>query len=51
VVFRPRPFIRTAGYFGPDRRRHNPADYSGPRRRSTDLQTVQTGTDRDVFVI
>ncbi len=51
VVFRPRPFIRAAGYFGPDRRRHNPADYSGPRRRSTDRQAAQPGADRDVFVI
>ena len=37
VVESPRPYVRTANYFGPDRRRrqHDP-DYSGPMRRSTD---------------
>lgn len=39
VVEKPRPFVRSAGYFGPDRRRRTMAPYRGPRRRSTD--TVQ----------
>lgn len=36
VIFRPRPFIRTATYFGPDRRRRDDPFYSGPRRRDSD---------------
>ena len=33
VLFHPRPFVKTAGYFGPDRRRSANAEYSGPERR------------------
>ena len=51
VVFRPRPFIRAGGYFGPYRRRHNPAHYNGPLRRASDRQAVGSDADRDVFVI
>ena len=36
VIFKPRPYVKTDGYFGPDRRRMSGADYTGPRRRSTD---------------
>jgi two-component system chemotaxis response regulator CheY len=36
VVESPRPFVRTANYFGPDRRRRHDPDYAGPLRRSTD---------------
>jgi CheY-like chemotaxis protein len=36
VIFRPRPFVRTDSYFGPDRRRTSSPTYSGPRRRATD---------------
>ena len=36
VIFRPRPFVKTADYFGPDRRRSGSAVYTGPLRRSTD---------------
>jgi len=36
VIFRPRPFVRTADYFGPDRRRRDDPFYSGPRRREAD---------------
>lgn len=36
VIFKPRPFVKTEGYFGPDRRRTGRNDYKGPRRRSTD---------------
>ena len=35
VIERPRPYVRTAGYFGPDRRRHDLGDrYTGPERRA-----------------
>jgi two-component system chemotaxis response regulator CheY len=33
VIDRPRPFVRTEGYFGPDRRRRADPDHSGPNRR------------------
>jgi CheY-like chemotaxis protein len=33
VVVNPRPFIRTATYFGPDRRRTVNPNYTGPERR------------------
>lgn len=36
LVERPRKFIRSGGYFGPDRRRQVRADYAGPFRRATD---------------
>jgi DNA-binding response OmpR family regulator len=36
VIYRPRPFVRTAEYFGPDRRRKDDPGFAGPWRRSTD---------------
>jgi CheY-like chemotaxis protein len=36
VVDSPRAFIRTADYFGPDRRRRTDPNYNGPRRREAD---------------
>lgn len=33
VIEKPRPFIRTKTYFGPDRRRKNSPNYNGPERR------------------
>lgn len=36
VIYKPRPFIRTDDYFGPDRRRRQDPYYRGPWRRSTD---------------
>ena len=36
VIFRPRPFVKTDGYFGPDRRRTAAAGYKGPMRRASD---------------
>jgi CheY-like chemotaxis protein len=40
VIFKPRPFIRTADYFGPCRRRRDDPHYSGPRRRAAE-RTVE----------
>ena len=34
VVANPRPFIQTASYFGPDRRRNVNSNYGGPERRN-----------------
>ncbi|WP_309628126.1 response regulator [Brevundimonas sp.] len=47
VILRPRPFVKTQGYFGPDRRRTATAlNYRGPRRRSTDVaQSASTDID------
>ena len=44
VVYHPRPFVRTATYFGPCRRRKAVANYSGEDRRGGLLQakTAQT---------
>lgn len=40
IVERPRTYVRAAGYFGPDRRRRAPDDYTGPRRRQVDQQAA-----------
>jgi two-component system, chemotaxis family, chemotaxis protein CheY len=34
VIDRPRPFVRSESYFGPDRRRHDDPSYRGPERRN-----------------
>jgi CheY-like chemotaxis protein len=36
VIYKPRPFIRTATYYGPCRRRRDTPDYAGPFRRNAD---------------
>jgi CheY-like chemotaxis protein len=36
VIYRPRPFVRTANYFGPDRRRRDDPNFAGPWRRAAD---------------
>jgi len=36
VINKPRDFIETADYFGPDRRRRVMSDYRGPKRRLSD---------------
>ena len=38
VIWKPRPFVKTEGYFGPDRRRVVPPGYRGPFRRATDAR-------------
>jgi two-component system chemotaxis response regulator CheY len=43
VIFKPRPFVRTDGYFGPCRRRQADGRYPGPYRRSTDAQGAGGG--------
>ena len=43
VLSRPRAFVRTGGYFGPDRRRREDPRFIGPWRRAEDVQ-VDTGT-------
>jgi len=36
VIDHPRPYVRTASYFGPDRRRRADPHYQGPFRRESD---------------
>jgi len=36
VIYRPRPFVRSASYFGPDRRRRDDPTYNGAWRRAAD---------------
>ena len=33
IIHRPRPFVRSMDYFGPDRRRRDDPEYDGPERR------------------
>ncbi len=42
VIYRPRPFIRTEGYFGPDRRRRADAAFAGPYRRADDAEAERS---------
>ena len=41
IVERPRAFVRTESYFGPDRRRRALENYAGPWRRQDDFQDIQ----------
>src|SRR6201996_6115927 len=36
VIYPPRPFVRSATYFGPDRRRRDDPHFQGPWRRAGD---------------
>jgi CheY-like chemotaxis protein len=38
VIERPRPFVRTASFFGPDRRRRVDPKFKGPHRRKADAE-------------
>lgn len=38
IIERPRPFVRCATYFGPDRRRRKAENYAGPWRRHDDYK-------------
>ena len=53
VIFRPRPFIRSRTYFGPDRRRRADPGYSGPMRRATDAKAASQSeaADSGAFLI
>ncbi len=44
-IERPRPFVRAASYFGPDRRRHPHNDYQGPERRAPEVVEHDAQTD------
>lgn len=40
IIDNPRPFIRSGGYFGPDRRRMAKKNYEGPWRRKDDKNSL-----------
>jgi len=40
VVKRPRPFVRSDDFFGPDRRRHKEEGYQGQERRTQDPDLI-----------
>lgn len=44
IIEKPRQFVATDIFFGPDRRRKNPKDYTGPVRRDED---DKIGAERD----
>jgi len=41
IVERPRAFVRSDNYFGPDRRRHVDENYAGPWRRQDDTDDTE----------
>ena len=41
IMERPRAFIRSGSYFGPDRRRKAAENYSGPWRRQDDMHDLE----------
>lgn len=45
VIFRPRPFVRTKSFFGPDRRRQDDILYTGAERRSADARVLRDARD------
>ena len=46
VIFKPRPFIRTPNYFGPDRRRKDDPNHHGPWRRGEDANKIVAERER-----
>lgn len=45
TIEKPRPFVRSDRYFGPDRRRQNVPTYAGPLRRAGDNDEVIDSSD------
>jgi two-component system, chemotaxis family, chemotaxis protein CheY len=50
VVLNPRPFVRSQGYVGPDRRRRDDDRYKGPERRGSDISVIDGGGSPVQFV-
>ena len=50
VIERPRQFVRSEDFFGPDRRRMRTTAYHGPQRRDTDDQRPDNGPPLIDFV-
>ncbi|MGB4058274.1 MAG: response regulator [Alphaproteobacteria bacterium] len=47
VIERPRQFVRSEDFFGPDRRRKKTPDYNGPRRREVDTPSPGAEPPKD----
>lgn len=45
VIEHPRPYVRSEGYFGPDRRRRRDPSYEGPWRRASDRAQQKAAAD------
>jgi CheY-like chemotaxis protein len=45
VIFKPRPFVKTDGYFGPDRRRTDARNFKGPYRRVADAERAEASDE------
>ena len=41
IIEKPRPFIKTASFFGPDRRRKVPTNFSGTEQREEELKKLR----------
>lgn len=51
IIEAPRQFVETENFFGPDRRRTKPTEYSGPKRRATDPNTQRgSSVDEDTSI-
>lgn len=48
VLGKPRPFVISEAYVGPDRRRKAEVDYSGPMRRRADPEEVSDANERNM---
>ena len=48
VIQRPRPFVRTDAYFGPDRRRRSDPSHPGPWRRAADGAPSRTAATFEI---
>ena len=46
IIERPRQFVRTEGFFGPDRRRQQQQNYGGPLRREEDKRNAEYAKQR-----
>lgn len=46
VLWRPRPFVVTESFIGPDRRRREDPEYAGPMRRMADPEKVADEVER-----
>lgn len=50
IIERPRQFVDSGEFFGPDRRRRDPRDYEGPKRRDRDQENENTSGDNQKAV-
>ncbi len=48
TIERPRKFIKTNRYFGPDRRRHNSSSYNGVERRKSEKENLTDIDNTDI---